>query len=96
MSSAIVTCVELVTHIRVLMVKDAIGSGALGINASLGLLLKLPVFAVHIVGQDTFLPVPDSVIKEESIRAEVGLGHIVLTDVVQVTLLWVSKESILF
>lgn len=96
MGSSIITSVELVTDIGILMIKDAVGSGALGIDARLRFLLKLPVLAVYIVGEDTFFTVPDCVIEQEAIWAEVGFGHTVLTDIIQVTLFRVGKEPVLF
>ena len=94
--SSVVTGIELVTDIRVLVVEDAVGPGALGIDAGLRFLLELSGLAVDVVGQDALLTVTDCVVEQKAVRAEVGLGYIVLADVVQVTLFRIGKKSVLF
>jgi hypothetical protein len=96
MGCSIITSIELIADIRILVIKDAVCSGALGIDARLRFLLKLPVLAIYIVGEDTFFTVPDCVIEQEAIWAEVGFCHTVLTDIIQVTLFRVGKEPVLF
>ena len=96
MGCSVVTGVKLITDVGVLVIKDAVGSGALGVDAGLGFLLEFPRLAVYVVGQDTFFAVSNGVVKQESVGAEVGFGHVVLADVVQVALLGVGEETVLF
>ena len=94
MGGPLVTEVEFLAFVGVFVVKDTVGPRAPGVNVSLGFLDKFTLATVHSVGKDASLLVPVGVVKEEAVVAQLGSGYVVFADIVEVTLLGVSKEAV--
>lgn len=96
MSGSLVAKVELVADVRVQMVEDTIGTCAFGIAVLAGRLNEEPVAAVHIVWQLAFAVVHILDVKNLTIRTELLGGHVIHTDVVEITLLRIGEKAIGF
>jgi len=92
---SVVAGVELGADVGIFVVEDAVGARALRVDSGLRFLLELAIFAVDVVGEDALLAVPDGVVKQKTVRTEVGLGDVVLADVVEIALFRICKESVL-
>ena len=93
-SGALVTEVKLLTFVGIFVIKNAVGPRAARVDAGLRLLDKLSFTAVNSVWQLTSLLVAVAVVEEEAVFAQLGAGHVVLADVVQVALLGVGKQHV--
>ncbi len=91
---ALVAGVELVAHSGVLVVEEAVGAGAPGVDAGLGLLHERPVAAVDVVRQLADLVVAPAVVEQQAVVAQLGHELAVRADVVQVALLGIRELAV--
>lgn len=93
---SVIALVVPVANAGVLVLEIAVGTLASRINVFLDGLHVLALSAFDVVGQHALLSVDDRIVKEVAVRTEDSLGHLVFALVVQVALLWIRKQTILF
>lgn len=94
--SSFVTVDEFVAYIGIRMVEKSIGSGTFGINIWSGSLSQFPPFAIYILRQNTFFPVANGVIKDETILTQYWLVLTLFAQEIQITLVFRGEKPIGF